>query len=120
MFYGNYQLKSSSFKKLLMRIIFRFTLLIIGFTLFNNGIYAQQTNFKNYTLAFEKVDSLANQAQPKAALTLINNINEQARLQNNTAMLVKSVIYRMLFQSYLEEDAFSKILTNLKNRWKSK
>ncbi len=114
MFYGNYKLKSSSFKKLLMRITFRFILLIIGFTLINTNINAQQTIIKNYSIAFKKIDSLANQAQPKAALALINNINAQARLQNNTAVLVKSVIYRMLFQSYLEEDAFSKILTDLK------
>ena len=63
---------------------------------------------------FEKVDSLASIAQPKAALALINTLNKRARAEKNTAMLIKSVVYRKLFQSYLEEDALPKILADLK------
>lgn len=70
---------------------------------------------QKYTINdFYKVDSIANEAKPKDALQLIEKINSQARAEGNSAMLIKSVIYRMLFQSYLEENAFDKILTDLR------
>ena len=68
-----------------------------------------------YTLAdFEKVDFIANEGKPKDALNLIAKINKQAQSDNNAPLLIKSVIYRMMFQSYLEEDAFDKILIDLR------
>ncbi|WP_410222171.1 MG2 domain-containing protein [Pedobacter sp.] len=63
---------------------------------------------------FAKVDSLALNAQPKEALALINKLYTDAQKTHNTNLLVKSVIYRMLFQSYLTEDAFIEILKDLK------
>lgn len=71
---------------------------------------------RKYTLAdFYRVDSIANQAKPKDALVLIEKINEQAHQTQNTPLLIKSVIYRMMFQSYLEENAFDKILNDLRS-----
>lgn len=71
---------------------------------------------RKYTLAdFYRVDSIANRAKPKDALTLIEKINQQAKNDNNAPLLIKSVIYRMMFQSYLEENAFDKILINLRS-----
>ena len=97
-----------------MKITIRFALLVACFALVSVKAFSQQHTVKNYEKDFNKVDSLANKAQPEAALTLINTLNSRARAEGNTTMLVKSVIYRMLFQSYLEEDAFSKILADLK------
>lgn len=72
-------------------------------------------NAQKYTIDdFYKIDSLAKEGQPKTALELIDKINEQARRQNNAPLLIKSVVYRMLFQSYLEEDAFDRILVGLR------
>jgi len=68
-----------------------------------------------YTLAdFARIDSLANTGKPKDALALIGKINKQAQSDNNAPLLIKSVIYRMMFQSYLEEHAFDKILIDLR------
>jgi len=94
-----------------MNISLRLPALFFLLILLSLRISAQQ----KYTLNdFYRVDSIASQAKPKNALALIEKINEQARQTHNTPLLVKSVIYRMMFQSYLEENAFDKILINLR------
>ncbi len=84
-----------------------FSLALTLFFSFNS--FAQQYNEQS----FIKVDSLANQAKPKEALALINNIYNYSNQQKNTTLAVKAAIYRMLFQSYLEEDAIDTIVKNL-------
>ena len=97
-------------KCLSMRSILRSSLLICCILFISNYSFSQK-----YTIAdFYKVDSIAKQAKPKDALALIEKINTQARADGNSAMLIKSVIYRMMFQSYLEENAFDKILIDLR------
>ena len=82
-----------------MNISLRISALFLFTFLFSFGVSAQH----KYTLAdFYRVDSLANQAKPKDALTLIEKINQGAQKENNAPLLIKSVIYRMMFQSYLE------------------
>lgn len=73
-----------------------------------------QQQLKTSDKDFAKVDSLAAQQKPKEALALINNINKQARASSNTALLIKSVMYRIMFRSYLEEDGYIKVLADLK------
>jgi len=92
----------------------KFTLRLSLFTCLVFAI-SLQANAQKYTFDdFKRVDSLAREGQPKTALELVNKINEQARSQNNASLLIKSIVYRMLFQSYLEEDAFDKILAGLR------
>jgi len=67
-----------------------------------------------YQRNFQTIDSLATLSKPKDALTIINKVNAKARIDGNTSMLIKSVMYRMLFQGYLEEDVFTKINKELK------
>lgn len=94
-----------------MNISLRISSLLLFTFLFSFDVAAQH----KYTLAdFSKVDSIANQAKPKDALALIKKINQQARQTHNLPLLVKSVIYRMMFQSYLEENAFDQILVDLR------
>jgi len=72
-------------------------------------------NAQKYSIGdFYKIDSLAQVAKPKEALALSTVFYQQARTTGNAPMMIKAVIYRMLFQSYLEENAFNNILTNLK------
>ena len=93
-----------------MNISLRLPALFFLLILLSLGVSAQQ----KYTLNdFYRVDSIANQGKPKDALALIEKITEHARKTHNTPLLVKSVIYRMMFQSYLEANAFDKILINL-------
>lgn len=93
-----------------MNLYLRFFASVCCAFLLSLNVSAQQ-----YTLDdFHRVDSIANRAQPKDALALIGKINKQARETHNTPLIIKSVIYRMLFQSYLEEDAFNQILIDLR------
>jgi uncharacterized protein YfaS (alpha-2-macroglobulin family) len=94
-----------------MNILLRLPALFFLLILLSLSVSAQQ----KYTLNdFYRVDSIASQAKPKDALASIEKINEQARQTHNTPLLIKSVIYRMMFQSYLEENAFDKILIELR------
>ena len=94
-----------------MKISLRISALLLFTFLFSFDVAAQH----QYTLAdFYKVDAIATNAKPKDALTLIKKINEHARQTHNMPLLVKSVIYRMMFQSYLEENAFDQILADVR------
>ncbi len=78
--------------------------------LFTRNSYGQ-----TYThWSFYKVDSLASIAKPQEALNLINKIYHQANQTKNTTLLVKSSVYRMLYLSYLKEDALDTILKDLR------
>lgn len=96
-----------------MKIALRLTLYFTVLLLFPVKSFAQQ-QLKINNKDFAKVDSLANQQKPKEALAIINSINKQARAQHNTTLLIKSAMYRIMFQGYLEEDAFTKVLNDLR------
>jgi uncharacterized protein YfaS (alpha-2-macroglobulin family) len=97
-------------KTLLMKMLLRLSFLLICTLLFNSSAFSQK-----YTIDdFYKVDSIANKAKPKDALALIEKMNAQAREDGNSPLLIKAVIYKMIFQSYLEENAFDKILADLR------
>ena len=93
-----------------MNLFLRFFATLICAFLLSLNVSAQQYTFDD----FYRVDSIANRAQPKDALALIEKISKQAHETHNTPLIIKSVIYRMMFQSYLEEDAFDKILIDLR------
>lgn len=94
-----------------MNLFLRFSTFLLFIFWFSFDAAAQH----KYTLAdFYRIDSIANQGKPKDALALIEKINQQAHQEHNAPLLIKSVIYRMMFQSYLEENAFDKILINLR------
>ena len=93
-----------------MKMLLRLSFLLICSLLLNSSAFSQK-----YTIDdFYKVDSIANKAKPKDALALIEKMSAQAREDGNSPMLIKSVIYKMMFQSYLEENAFDKILIDLR------
>ncbi|HEY0177920.1 MAG TPA: hypothetical protein VGC08_16170 [Pedobacter sp.] len=94
--------------------ILRLVLLVAFFSLFRINAFSQEHTVDTYKKEFLKIDSFARITQPRAALALINKLNSRARTEGNQAMLVKSTLYRMLFQSYLEEDALNKILIDLR------
>ncbi|MBC6111704.1 MG2 domain-containing protein [Pedobacter fastidiosus] len=66
-----------------------------------------------YKKSFLTIDSLATIAKPKDAFELVNKVNAKARIDGNTSMLIKSVMYKILYQGYLEEDVFTKIIKEL-------
>ncbi len=70
-----------------------------------------QVNYN--TIAF-RIDSLADMGLPKSALKEVEQLDNLARKNNNPAQQVKAAIYRMTFQSYLEENALEAIISRLK------
>ena len=61
-----------------------------------------------------KIDSFANVGLPKSALQVVDQLDDLARKNNDVPQQIRAVIYRMTFQSYLEENALVAIITRLK------
>ncbi|MBB3058960.1 alpha-2-macroglobulin family protein [Mucilaginibacter gotjawali] len=61
-----------------------------------------------------RIDSLANIGLPKSALKEVDKLDKLARKNDNAPQQVRAVIYRMTFQSYLEEDALAAIISRLR------
>jgi uncharacterized protein YfaS (alpha-2-macroglobulin family) len=61
-----------------------------------------------------RIDSLANIGLPKSALKEVDNLEMLARKSNNSPQQIRAVIYRMTFQSYIEENALVAIINRLK------
>ena len=61
-----------------------------------------------------RIDSLANIGLPKSALKEVDKLDAMARADKNAPQQVRAVIYRMTFQSYLEENALVGIISRLK------
>jgi len=60
------------------------------------------------------IDSLANVGLPKSALKKVEALDSLARKNNNAPQQIRAAVYRMTFQSYLEENALEAIITRLK------
>jgi len=68
----------------------------------------------NYNAISFRIDSFANIGLPKSALTEVEKLDELARKNKNAPQQIRATIYRMTFQSYLEEDALNAIIARLK------
>ncbi|NVK64566.1 MAG: hypothetical protein HWE22_08255 [Flavobacteriales bacterium] len=69
----------------------------------------------DYSSLWVKVDSLEKQGLFKSALEVVNSIFAQAKQEENAPQVVKSVIHRMKYNAYLEEDDFVLALAELNN-----
>lgn len=67
----------------------------------------------NYAELWTKVDSLEKDGLYKSALDVVNTIFSKAQTDENAPQIVKSVIFRMKYNSYLEEDDFILALAEL-------
>lgn len=98
-----------------MKVTLRISFLLLCFVSISQSVFSQQPTANNYMKEFDKIDSLASIAQANKALPILEKLMKQARTEGNSPMLVKSVMYRMLFQSYLKDNAFEEILNDLRN-----
>lgn len=96
-----------------MKTALRLTL-TLAFCIFSFNVFSQQGNLVGYEKNFNKADSLASNQNVKSALVLVNDLNAKARKEGNTVALVKSVIYRILFQHYLDPKNLAKLNADLK------
>jgi len=82
-----------------MKHVLRFAALILILMFSSSGLFAQKTSYDD---VFERIDLLAADQKAKPALELINGLNMRARKEGNTVMVIKAVMYRRLFQTYLD------------------
>jgi len=61
-----------------------------------------------------RIDSLASVGLPASALKEVDKLEQMARADNNAPQQVRAAIYRMTFQSYLEENALTAIISRLR------
>ncbi|MFC0512752.1 alpha-2-macroglobulin [Mucilaginibacter angelicae] len=61
-----------------------------------------------------RIDSLAAVGLPKSALKEVDKLDKLAHDEKNAPQQVRAVIYRMTFQSYIEEEALVVIIARLK------
>jgi len=61
-----------------------------------------------------RIDSLANIGLPKSALKEVDRLDALARKDHNAPQQIRASVYRMTFQSYLEENALTAIISRLK------
>jgi uncharacterized protein YfaS (alpha-2-macroglobulin family) len=96
-------MRSSTLK--IKKSLFAFCLLFCFYTA------SAQVNYDKITF---RIDSLANVGLPKSALKEVDQLDALARKNNNAPQQIRVVIYRMTFESYLEENALTAVISRLK------
>jgi uncharacterized protein YfaS (alpha-2-macroglobulin family) len=80
--------------------------------LFSTAKFTQaQTTYNNIVF---RIDSLSAMGLPKSALVEVDKLDKLAHQSNNAPQIIRAVIYRITFQSYLQEDALVPIIKTLK------
>ena len=77
---------------------------------FSSLISAQE----NYTNLWEKVQKLEVDNLPKSALKVVEEIYIQAKKENNSPQIIKTLFYKSKFSLILEEDAQLKVVNEFK------
>ena len=67
-----------------------------------------QNNFNNIIF---KIDSLAEMGLPKSAIVEVAKLESLARRENATSQIIRATLYRLNFQTYLEDDALISVIT---------
>jgi uncharacterized protein YfaS (alpha-2-macroglobulin family) len=70
-----------------------------------------QTTYNNIIF---KIDSLSAMGLPKSALAEVDKLDKLAHQNNNSPQIIRAVIYRITFQSFLQEEALVPIIKTLK------
>jgi hypothetical protein len=81
-----------------MKHALRFIFLIVVLSCSGLNSFAQKANYDD---VFARIDSMASNQQARPALKLIEELNVKARKDGNTAIIIKSVMYRRLFKATL-------------------
>ncbi|MEJ7645867.1 MAG: MG2 domain-containing protein [Chryseolinea sp.] len=100
-------------RKFLNQSIAMLFLLIIVTQVSAQNKAATMTQF-DYQKAWSEVTQFQDKGLPESALKAVNGIYDQAKKDGNAAQLVKSVIHRLKFTDYKEENGFAANLQHLK------
>ncbi len=86
-----------------------FTLIMI--VLFANSTHSQN----NYSRLWKEVEKFEIDGLPKSALEIVDQIANQAKSDNNSPEIIKTLLFKSKFALILEEDAQLKIITDFKS-----
>src|SRR5690606_17964624 len=75
--------------------------------------HSQQTD-DSYEILWKKVEKLEGEALTKSALEVVRTISEKAKKENNSAQIVKCLLYTSKYALILEEDAQLKVVADFK------
>ncbi|MCP4976673.1 MAG: alpha-2-macroglobulin, partial [Maribacter sp.] len=73
-----------------------------------------QKNNESYEVLWKSVQKFENDALTKSALAYVHKISEKAKKENNSAQIVKSLLYTSKYTMTLEEDSQLKIVNDFK------
>lgn len=76
--------------------------------------FSARAQTDSYEIMQQRIDSLANLGLPKSALAEVQRLDDKARKEKNSPQQIRAVIYRMNFQSFIEENSLVAIIDNLK------
>jgi len=86
--------------------------LLLIITLISTAKFTQaQSTYNNIVF---RIDSLSAMGLPKSALAEVDKLDKIAHQSNSVPQIIRAVIYRITFQSYLQEDALVPIINTLK------
>ena len=84
--------------------------ILIMIVLFANSTHSQN----NYNRLWKEVEKFEIEGLPKSALEIVEQIANQAKSDNNSPQIIKTLLFKSKFALILEEDAQLKIITDFK------
>ncbi|MFS4482186.1 alpha-2-macroglobulin family protein [Hyunsoonleella sp. 2307UL5-6] len=87
------------------------TILLFMILLFSNLTEAQNNSYES---SWKAVDDFEKKGLPKSALEVVERIALNAKKDNNSAQIIKTMLFKSKYALVLEEDAQLKIITNFK------
>ncbi|MDB5006869.1 MAG: hypothetical protein JWP45_1262, partial [Mucilaginibacter sp.] len=86
-----------------------------GLLLFVLLISCSLTFAQNYQKISARIDSLAKKGLPKSALLEVDQLEQLARKERNAPMQIKAILYRIQFQSAIDENAMVAAINRVKS-----
>ncbi|MGA9294887.1 MAG: alpha-2-macroglobulin family protein [Ignavibacteriaceae bacterium] len=65
--------------------------------------------------SWSKVDSLERAGLTRSALTIVEQIYQNAKEENNSPQIIKALIYKLKYINYTEENSNKKVISQIKN-----
>lgn len=100
-----------------MRPKYLSTTIIILFilTIFSSSTINAQKRMDDYTTQWTKTEELQKKGLPKSALEEVNKIYNMAKKSKNEAQIIKALLYKIILQQNLEENASENSITKFES-----
>ncbi|HTX88266.1 MAG TPA: alpha-2-macroglobulin family protein, partial [Bacteroidales bacterium] len=92
------------------------TCILILFAILNMPLAFSQTGSSGwYNERWKKADSLSSVGLPKSALTVVTQVYERARSENNPGQFTRAILYRIRLDSEFREDALANAIYDVRS-----